>query len=96
MNKDYKSVQEIMKSNPTVKVLMQKFSYFREDKKTMAPLIVFEDLLENINQDFYEKCQSLIENVKSFFDMFNTLYNNNNTGLIKKNVINQISKPFPL
>ena len=74
INKDYKNIEDIMKSNSRIEALMKKFSYIKTDLKDVIPSLIFENLLCNNNDDFYEKCSKAIELVKSFLDIFSSMY----------------------
>ena len=63
-----------MKSNSRIEALMKKFSYYKNDPKEIKPTIVFEELYNNKNEEFYNKCSKLIEIVKSFLDIFSLMY----------------------
>ena len=62
-----------MKNDYRIKSLMKKFAYFKDDPKQENLLYLFEDLSNNKNEDFYEKCLKLIEIIKSFLDIFSSM-----------------------
>ena len=71
--KDYKNMEEVMKSNSRVEALMKKFCYYKYDSKIDQQTILFADLLNNINNNFYQKCFTVVEEIKSFFEIFSTM-----------------------
>jgi hypothetical protein len=76
ISKDYKNVKEVMKSNSKVEQLMKKFSYYKKETNLQKSTIIFDDLLENFNADFYLKCENIVESLKSFLDIFTALLEN--------------------
>lgn len=63
-----------MKSNSRIEALMKKFAYYKDNPKEINPTIVFEELYNNKNEEFYNKCSKVIEIVKSFLDIFALMY----------------------
>ena len=61
-----------MKSNSKIEDLMKKFNYLKNDEKKKNEY-VFDDLLANENADYYEKCGKIIEELKSFFEIFSSM-----------------------
>ncbi len=68
--KDYKNLDEFIKSNSRVETMMTKFQYLKYALQKHKKTYTFEEF-EVDNKDFYEKCSKLIYEVKSFFEFIN-------------------------
>jgi hypothetical protein len=73
VNKNYKNVEEIMKNDSRIQTLMKKYSFIKEDRKQDKPSFLLDNLANNNNEDFYEKCSNIIEIIKAFLDLLSSM-----------------------
>ncbi len=52
---------------------MKKYSFIKEDRKQDKPSFLLDNLANNNNEDFYEKCSNIIEIIKAFLDLLSSM-----------------------